>query len=266
MDLYCMDFYYFSHFIQVWILPPGSNLVLMLLGFCLLLKFYRVGFAFIALSFVILWLLSTPVIAQWLIDGLQYRYPPLQMSQIVQNTKHSAIIVLGGGHEISPDYKNGYILSDATEGRLHYAAYLYHKTHFPIVVSGGALNKSQPTEAQLMGTEMQEYFRVPVAWLEDKSIDTKDEGNLMVSILQKHKINTAYLVTNAFHMSRAMYTFGQSFKNSPILIIAAPMGYAVLQPDQGMLNYLPSLEGLNKSATAMHEYIGLLAYHLSNLL
>ena len=261
-----MDFYYFSHFIQVWILPPGSNLMLMLLGFCFLLKFYRTGFVFIILSFVTLWLLSTPVIAQWLIDRLQYRYPLLQVSQINQNTKHSAIIVLGGGDTPSPESKNGYILSDASESRLHYAAYLYQNTHFPIIVSGGSLRTSKPTGAELMRQEMQIYFKVPVAWLEDKGIDTEDEGNLMASILRKHGINTAYLVTNAFHMTRAMYAFGQSFKNSPIQIIAAPMGYVVLQPDQGMLNYLPSLEGLNKSATAMHEYIGLLAYHLSNLL
>ena len=260
-----MKFYYFSHFLQAWILPPGLNLISVIFGFVISRYSKYIGKGIIIISFISLWLFCTPIIVQLFINQLQYQYPMLQTNKITKNNS-SAIIVLGGGHDISPISKSGYILSNATESRLHYAAYLYHQTHIPIIVSGGTLNKSEPTEAKLMSKEMKYYFKVPVAWEEDKSINTKDEGNYMVSILQKNNIATVYLITNAWHMPRSIYTFKHSFRNTKIKIIAAPMGYIISQPNQGSINYLPSLKGLETSVTAMHEYIGILAYHLSNLI
>lgn len=258
-----MTFYIFSHFIQAWILPPGFNLLLMWIGFLCLHYAKWLGRSVIAIAFVTLWLFSTPIIAQLLIDQLQYQYPILNINKISKHSA-SAIIVLGGGDEISLESKNGYQLSDASEFRLRYAATLYQQTHFPIIVSGGNITKPRPSEANLMREEMQNYFHTPVAWEENKSINTRDEGNLLVAILKKHGVKKAYLVTNAFHMPRAMYTFKKSFSGSHINIIAAPMGYSVLQPDAGMLNYLPSIDAINISETALHEFIGIIAYHLNN--
>ena len=90
----------------------------------------------------------------------------------------------------------------------------------------------------------------------------------MVPILEKHEIKTAYLVTNAWHMPRAMYAFHSVLKitkNTEIKVIAAPMGYVVLPPNQGILNYLPSFSALDTSATALHEYVGMVWYRLRNL-
>lgn len=259
-----MPFYYFSHFLQVWILPPGLNLVLVLFGWILLHYSKQFGNLLIITAFVTLWLFSTPMVAQLLIDQLQDQYPPLQIDRIAKQSS-SAIIVLGGGHEVYPESKNGYLLSSASEFRLRYAAHLYHRTHFPIIVSGGAAEKNEPSEAELMNQEMRHYFNVPVAWKENKSINTRNEGNYTLPILEKHKITTVYLVTDAIHMPRAMYTFTQSFAHTNIKIIATPMGYSVLQPDQKKLNFLPSLEGLNNSTAAIHEFIGLVVYHFVNI-
>ena len=261
-----MQFYYVSHFLQIWLLPPGINLLLAVSGFLFLRHSQRVGRGLITIAFVSLWLLSTPIIAQILIDRLQYQYPLLQIDKSPKQNTSGAIIVLGGGDGIASEYENSHILSEATQSRLHYAAYLYNKTHLRIIVSGGNLNKSFPTGADLMLRELRNYFKIPVAWKEDASITTKDEGNLMVPILQRNGIDIAYLVTNAWHIPRAMYTFNSSFSNTKIKIVAAPMGYIILQPNQGFLNYLPSLEGLNTSNIAIHEYIGMLSYQLSNFL
>jgi len=260
-----MYFYYFSHMLQAWILPPGVNLLLAIVGFLWLRYSKRVGQCIVIVAFVSLWLFCTPMIARLLINHLQSAYPTLKVDQIPRKPLN-VIIVLGGGHTISPEYENGYVLSDATEERLHYAAYLYHQTHFPIIVSGGTFHASSPSEAELMRQDLKNYYFIFDAWKEDKSINTRDEGKLMVPILKKHGIKTAYLVTNAWHMPRAMYAFHYSFRNTKINIIAAPMGYLLLQSDQEMLSYLPSFEALDVSATAMHEYIGFLAYRLINFI
>ncbi len=259
-----MQFYYVSHFLQIWLLPPGMNLMLAACGFLLLGFSKRIGKSLMIISFVSLWLLSTPIIAQILIDILQYQYPLLQPNKLQQKNTSSAIIVLGGGDEISPEYENGRILSDETQFRLHYAVFLYKKTHFPIIVSGGSLDKSASSEADLMLKELRDYFNIPAEWKEDKSITTRDEGNLMVPVLKKNRIDIAYLVTNAWHIARTMYTFHSSFEHTNIKIIAAPMGYIIFQPNQKFLNYLPSLDGLKISSIAIHEYVGIFSYHFIN--
>lgn len=256
-----MSFFFLSHIIQSWILPPGLNLLLALIGFMLLSRSKAIGISLILISFITLWIFSTPIIAQSLINYLQNQYPTLRVNEILSQ-QSAAIVVLGGGHEISPDSPNGYSLSDASEFRLRYAAFLYYKTHFPVIVSGGTLIKSSPTEAELMRQEMQNYFHVPVAWEETHSITTMDEANLMVPILEKHKIKIAYLVTNGFHMPRAIYAFQKSFNKTQIKIIPAPMGYSILNPNQGILNFFPSINALSNSRIALHEYIGMLFYHL----
>lgn len=260
-----MTFYHFSRFMQIWILPPNLNLLLMVIGLLIHRYLEVVGKILIIIAIISLWLFSTPIIAQFLINQLQYQYPPLHIDQVVKKNS-AAIVVLGGGHSIYPKSKTGYILSSATEFRLRYAAHLYHHTHFPIITSGGKLNTLSPSEAELMRIEMENYFKTPVAWKENKSRNTKDEGNYILPILEKHNIKMIYLVTNAWHMPRAMYTFNYSFKHTDIKIIAAPMGYSLLQTENGVLNYLPSLKGLNISVIALHEYLGMVAYHLDNLI
>lgn len=256
-----MFFFYLSHFIQAWMLPPGFNVLVASMGFLFERNFRYIGKIMFLFAIVSLWLLSTPLFAQLLIDTIQHRYSPFQINKArVKNTR-SAIVVLGGGHEISPEAKNGYILSDETESRLRYTAYLYRQTHFPIIVSGGSLNPSELTEAELMRRELRDTFGILNVWKENKSLDTKDEGRLIVPILQKYEIKTIYLVTHAFHMPRAMYIFKKSFQNTGIKINTAPTGYQhVMRANQKVLNYLPSLDGLNTSVIAIHEYLGLLAY------
>lgn len=255
-----MTVYNFSHIIQCFILPPGINIVLMVVGVLSFLYSRVIGIILIALSVITLCLLSTPVIAQQLINILQNQYPRLRING--ETSRHqAAMIVLGGGDEISPAFHDGYQLSSATEFRLRYAVFLYHKTHMPIIVSGGTLYKSSPSGAELMQKELKNYFHIFASWEETRSLDTKDEAKYLMPILEKYKIKTAYLITNAFHMPRAMYAFNSAAYHENIKFIAAPMGYSMNQPNQGIFNYLPSIDALENSNTALHEFFGIIYYH-----
>lgn len=249
-----MSFYYLSKILQLWILPPGLNIITAISGHIISRFSKRIGYGLVWFSFISFWLFSTPIIAKILIDELQDSYPQLIVSKI-KNSKKSAIIVLGGGSWVDKSVKNGYRLSSATKDRLTYATYLYRRTHFPILISGGKYEKKA----------MEDYFNVPVAWEENKSRNTLDESRYTLPILKKNNIHIIYLVTNAWHMPRSMYSFKQAFKNTKIKIIAAPMGYTTLPTNLGVMKYLPSLDDLRISQTAMHEYVGMVAYYLSNL-
>jgi uncharacterized SAM-binding protein YcdF (DUF218 family) len=261
-----MKFYLLSLFIQTWILPPGFNILLAFIGFILYqLKWVQTGRILILIAFVSLYLLSMPIVVRWLINRLQDQYPTLDIKQLKVQNAHVALVVLGGGNVKAPEYNDNYRLNEETLNRLHYGIALYHKIQAPMIVSGGNNgNLFGLTEAQLMLKELQENFNIPVIWLEDQSITTKDEAKFMLPTLQKKGINTIYLITNAWHMPRSMYAFNKVFHSAGIKVIPAPMGYRERDKSNPIIfDYLPSLSALNTSTIALHEYIGLIQYHLA---
>lgn len=254
-----MNLYSISHFIQIWLFPPGLILLLFLIGFILVTRQRTVGKILILSTFVIFWLFSTPIISQRLIDGLQKQYIPLSLNTIIPQEKDSAIIVLGSGVESAIEYADKHTVSDKTLSRLHYAAYLYNIAQVPIIVSGGNRVDSTGTEADLMH-ETLEQNHIPVMIIENKSRNTKDEAILLAPLLKNRGIRRVYLITHACHMPRSMISFKQSLNALGISVIPAPMGYITLQTDKRLSNYLPLLNALNATVLALHEYVGIVWY------
>lgn len=248
-----------SHFLQIWLFPPGLIILLMLIG--TLLRFYNkmIGKILQISAFLILWLLSTPVLTQRLLDPLQNQFYPLSMHQLKRNK--SAIIILGAGIDNAREYKNKHALSAMTFKRLHYAAHLYAYAKLPIIVSGGNKDNSADTEASLMSNTLAESYHIETAGEENKSRNTEDEANLIAPILVNADIHTIYLVTHAWHMPRSMYIFSKCLRSYHIEVVPAPTGYIALLSEDRFANYLPTLKALEASAYALHEYVGLVWYH-----
>lgn len=253
------------HDLQAIIQLPCLNLLLALISFFIWKKYRLLARTLLTISFTSLWLLSTPVVANKLIDSLEKQYPPLK-SEKTQNNNSAAIVVLGGGIQSAPEFDNQYSGSEATLHRLYYASFLFQKTHFPIIVSGGNPSQTTTTEADTMSIILKNSFRVPTLLIENQSLNTVDESRLLLPILKQHKIETIYLITNAWHMPRTMYIFNSTFKNSGITIIPAPIGKNSSFNHVSLMNYLPSLDGLNKSNIAIHEYLGIIWYSIRHQL
>lgn len=252
-----MTLFFFSHLIQTFLLPPGLNIFLLSIGFISICYSKVIGYAFVSLGFISLWFLSTPMIAMLLIKPLQKNNPVLDVAKIPKDNT-SAIVVLGGGHGFASEYETNYSVSEATLNRLSYAAYLFEKTNFPIVVSGGANSAEVYAEADLMNDALVKKFHIPAAWKESRSVNTADEAKFTLPILEAHNIKTIYLVTNAWHMPRSMRVFRSIFIKSGIKVIPAPMGFSNFE--NRLESCLPSLDGLQISTCALHEYIGMLWY------
>jgi len=58
--------------------------------------------------------------------------------------------------------------------------------------------------------------------------------------------------TSAWHLPRAMAEFRRYFPNS----VAIPCDYSSFGSDNGWLNFIPSIDALEKNTTIMHELIG----------
>jgi uncharacterized SAM-binding protein YcdF (DUF218 family) len=257
-----IDLYSLSHFLQVWIFPPGVILLLLLLILLLNKRYPFFTRSLLLVTIVLFWLVSTPFIAQQLVNYLQNQYSPLNAEAKLLDPKHSAIVVLGAGVETGLEYSTKSTVSEKTLSRLNYAVYLHQQLGLPMIVSGGNRKHATFTEGKEMRQVLNQYYHAPVIFEETKSRTTREESEYLQLPLKQHGITTIYLVTNAWHMPRSMYIFTKNLTAQGIKIIPAPMGYVSLGLEDALLNWLPLLNALNVSVMALHEYVGLIWYGL----
>lgn len=239
-----------TNLIGAFLLPPFNLLLSGLCGWLLLRRRPWLGKTLIGLSWLLLYALSTPLVANKLLQGLESgETPPILRAGAAQ-----AIVVLGAGRALhAPEY-GGETVSTYSLQRLRYAALLQQKTGLPLLLSGGKLDGGVEPEAVLMNEALKEQH-IPVRWLETVSTDTLENAFFSRNLLQRAGIKRIYLVTSAWHMPRAR----QAFEAAGFDVVAAPTGFTAgmrLMP----LDFLPNATALQKSAIFTHETIGLLWY------
>lgn len=235
------------------LVPPGSVLLLSALGAVLTLRGRRgPGIALLVFSWLALYALSTPIVAQALIATLE---PPPLDPRTARDA--DAIVVLGGGsYPQAPEYGVDTV-SEATLVRLRYAARLHRALDKPVLVAGGAPAGSALTEAEQMRQALQLDFHAPVRWAEAGSNNTLENARLSFRLLAPDGLKRVYLVTDAWHMPRARL----AFERAGFEVVAAPTGYLTHGP-RTLLDFLPSARALHYSRHFVHEVIGIGWYHL----
>lgn len=235
------------------ILPPSILILLLVLGMFVWRKSARTAFIIILGATLCLYLLSLPTVASLLALPLQ-RYDALTVVKIKKSSAQ-AIVVLGGGYTYAPEY-HGYTVAISTLMRLRYAAYLYHKTHLPILVTGGGTTEPDAFEGPLMAKALQQEFNVPVKWIEGRSVNTEQNAKFSRALLQRANIKTIYLVTTAVHIPRAKWIF----EKYGLHVIPAPTDF-VMKPGFEFW-FLPKATAFFQSQNCLYEYFGLVLYHL----
>jgi len=245
----------FSHYMGPWLLPPGLNLLLIFIGWAIGYYFRLLGKLCIMLGVISLWLFSTPMVAYHFIDSLQNQWPLLSAKETSASWPNTAIVVLGGGDTIQAEYGYQQAPSNVTLRRLNYAAYLHDNMHLPVITSGGKTRGALKSEAELMANYLKERH-IKVDIIENNSMTTAEESRYILPILAQHHFEKIILVTNAWHMPRSVYIF----KCAGIDVVPAPMGFYIYAPGHALISWLPNMQALLVSSTALHEYIGLLWY------
>ncbi len=212
----------------------------------------------LGLAFAQILVFSLPVTANWLLGKLEAQHPP--QAELWQQTPWpEAIVVLGAGrNRDAPEY-GGESTSLAGIERLRYAALLQRKTGLPILVTGGRPLPDTVSEARLMATVLRDEYQVPVRWLEEDSHTTWQNAAFTDRILTENGVQSAWLVTQAWHMPRSLYAFqGRTVKYLP-----ASTSYGATIPWTDLyMNWVPQPTALVRSMVALHEWVGLLWYRL----
>lgn len=242
--------------VAAFLVPPGSLLLLAAFGGLTAIRRPRLGRSLVALSLIGLYVLSTPFLA----DELRRTLEPAPGNPLADDSGQ-VIVVLGGGTYFSaPEYGRDTV-SSATLVRLRYAAYLQRKLGRPLLVTSGAPQGNAASEAEQMKQALEADFRVPVRWTEQASNNTLENARLSYRLLDAEGVNRIYLVTQAWHMSRALLAFQRAGFN----VIPAPTGYTTRYALTA-LDFLPHASALSHSRDFFHEWIGIGWYHLRSLL
>lgn len=240
------------------LLPPGIHIVLLLLGFLLLPVARKLAGWLILLGILTLYLLSIAPVATWLISTVE---TTAALPATVEPQGEGAIIVLGAGrYNSAPEYGGDDTAGHLALMRLRYADHLREQTGLPILATGGAPNGELRSEAELMDQTLKQAFDGLARWTEQRSRNTFENAICSQFILSGQTIEKVFLVTHAAHMPRALY----AFRKTGLDVTPAPTGY--LQDTFGNANtietWLPNMEALQLSRTALHEWLGLLYYRM----
>jgi len=247
-----------TNLISSLLLPPFSLLILALIGALLLFRHPKTAKTLIFIAFALLWLASTPYIAESALHLLEAKTSTLQTTP----QGNAAIVILGGGSYFNaPEYAGQDTISDTTLVRLRYGARLQRESKLPILLTGGKPLGNSTSEAQQMRLSLEKDFQVPVCWTEDASDNTFENARNSYQALQKNGINKIYLVTHAWHMPRS----AAAFRRAGFEVIEAPTAFTTrYQTD--LLAFVPRAEALRDSKIFVHEVIGLLVYQAKSVI
>ncbi len=234
------------------LLPPISFVWLALAGLLIQRRHARSGRILTWAALLALVALAVPLIGDGMLvtleRGLPLAPPP--------DAPPQAIVILGG--DVARTEEGGKLLfhiGPLSLERVRAGAALYRRTGLPILVSGGAVHAGDAPVAALMASSLTRDFQVPARWVEAASRDTWENAHLSAAILRRRGIGSVYLVTQAWHMRRAVLAFA----DTGIRVTAAPTHLDRPAPPI-LADFLPSVGGWRTSYIALHEWIGCLWY------
>lgn len=248
-----------TNVIAQFLLPPAVGLLPAFAGLFLLGKRPRLGRGLLTFGLVLLLVLSLPAVGKLLLLPLESRYPALPLENLGK-LQVDAVVILGGGrYREAPEFGGEDDVKEYSLGRLRYGALVAKASGAPILLTGGIPDGGRLPEGRAMAVALERDFGMRPRWIEDRSDNTRQNALYSAEILQPAGRRRIALVTDAFHMPRAV----GAFEAAGFEVIPAPTSFlAGSRPSRGILDFLPQHEGMRKSSLAFHEGIGLIWYSL----
>lgn len=236
--------------VKILILPPGVLIALLIVGWLLTVRRHRGGIPVLLAGIALLWILSTPLVGGALLNAVS-----LDATAFASENEPAAIVVLGGTFD---DTEEGGAPGPLTLERLARAAALHRESGFPILVSAGKIKHLEENGATIMARSLRDVFGLKASWQETASTNTYDNALETARILQKSQIDRALVVTQSWHLRRAMYAFKETQLDAIPVAANGTSGVRKLK----LRDLLPTLAGLEASYYALYETLGLLWYKI----
>ncbi|WP_430390291.1 YdcF family protein [Dyella sp. 20L07] len=221
-------------------------------------RWRRLGHVFIVLAVILFFGVGCGAVPRWLIRGLQ---SPYDVEPMIGWAPRNVIVLLGGGTVVAGDepLQPSYF----ADGRVLRAAQLYVACKATgkecrVLVSGGDSQDHGEAESVVYGRALQK-LGIPQAdiALETRSMTTWQNAQFSRPMLIDYAPQHLVLVTSGIHLRRALLYFDH-FGITPQPVAGDWVNARrELLPDSW--NYL-------LADAALHEYLGILRYHVYNMM
>jgi uncharacterized SAM-binding protein YcdF (DUF218 family) len=240
--------------------PSNFLMVIGLVGLVLLCtRFTRLASWLIVTSLVLLAIVGLSPLGNALILPLEQRFPAWDASR----GSPDGIIMLGGAISPNVSAARGSVALDEAAERLTATAELARRyPNARIILSGGS-------DAPVFDEEIEAVFAVRQLealgiahqrmTAEEQSRNTFENAVFSRLIADPKPGERWLLVTSASHMPRAM----AAFRAAGFPVEAYPVDWRTRGQIDAMAPFASVADGLKRTDTAVHEWIGLLAYRLS---
>jgi len=251
---------YLSKILPLFVMPVSVVLILSVVALFMLQRgMKRTASGVLAAAIALLWVASTPMVAQGLYRGLESRHPAQSVDDVPEA---DCIVLLGGvvGAPLAPRVE-----ADLGENidRVYKSAQLYRagKARSLIVTAGNQPWSQSPwAEADLIRELLMEWG-VPkeAIFLEGSSRNTRENAIYSKNLIDSITCKETLLVTSAAHMPRALAAF-QSVNAS---VIPVSTDVRIIDRDVPTpMDFLPSAGALAMTSEAIREWIGQWVYNL----
>lgn len=238
------------------LLPPGGLILIFLLCWLLRRLLPRISALLFWPTLLFFVALCLPLTTAWLASQLEQE-PALSSHKWPSLNQHAqAIVVLGGGREMADQAWEEDQPSLLSQQRLRYASRIAKVSGLPVLVSGGLHHGQPPSEAQIAAQTLSTDFGVNAKWREDFSRTTWENARFSADILQAEDITHIVLVTDAWHMPRARW----SFEQYGFTVISAPQGFWQTRPSNLAASLLPDSRAFWHNSLLLHEWLGMRWY------
>ncbi|HWR45460.1 YdcF family protein [Sporomusa sp.] len=234
------------------LLPPGLFIAALTLLCLWLYRRKQQGVRVLAVITGLLYLISTPLVGDWLMRSLETRYQP------PQSVSGDVIVMLGGGATAdTPNVHGKGHLTGFAANRLLTAAQLHYITGAPIIISGGQVFANSGKEAEI-AEHILRGLGIPANKIivEGQSLNTADNAKFTKKILDEQGFSSPVLVTSAFHMERSV----KQFTKYNMAVTPYPTDYQTNTQFIFEWHQLwPRADAFYNTQLAIKEYLGLLA-------
>jgi uncharacterized SAM-binding protein YcdF (DUF218 family) len=236
------------------LLPPTGPLLVALLGLLWARRHRIAGTALAAAAILLTLALCFNPVALLLARTV---LPQMQAVQPQALGDVQAIVVLGGGVDPqAPEYGAQQPKPSALM-RMRYGAWLAHRTGKPLAFAGGqgwgAVGTTQEPEGRVAERVIQDDYGIALRWVDDRSRDTRENAAAMAAAMQPAGVRRIALVTDSWHMPRALHYF----RAAGFDVVPAPTHFP--SHFEGLQEWLPSADALVTSRQVLREWLALRA-------
>jgi uncharacterized SAM-binding protein YcdF (DUF218 family) len=236
--------------IKMLALPPANLLLVMIAGMILRRWWRRTGLAVAIFGALGLYALGTSYVSTRLLVSLESRIP-----SPAAGPPPGVIVILSAGFVFETADTDTALVDPLTLDRLRRGARLHRRTGLPILVTGGASKRHPVAMGDLMRDALRRDFGVAARWVETRSGSTNQNAVFSTRLLRDAGIRSAYVVTQAWHLPRAL----AAFEAAGLAAVPAAASHNRPAPAE-LTSFIPSAKALLRSYYAIHEALGLFWY------